>query len=68
MGDQLLPEAATYITQEAGEAIIHAVAGIRTRDPSNNAFADLDFRHPVHRNWLIILYFTTGFFQLCSQL
>jgi hypothetical protein len=39
--DQLVAEAATYTTQQTQETNFHALSGIRTRDPSNRAAADV---------------------------
>ena len=37
INDQVVTEAATYTTQQTQDANIHALSGIRTRDPKNQA-------------------------------
>jgi hypothetical protein len=46
MSDQLVSEAAIYTTKQTHETNIHALSGIRTRDPSNRSAAELrlDYR------------------------
>ena len=41
MSDQLVSEAAIFTTKQTHETNIHALSGIRTRDPSNRAAAEL---------------------------
>jgi hypothetical protein len=54
--DKLVAEAATYTTHNKHKkANIHAISVIRTRDPSNQAAADLRLRPHGHRDWLIYL-------------
>jgi len=50
MSDQPVAEAATYTTQRTQEKIIHAVTGIRTRDPNNRGDVVLDLRMHGHRD------------------
>jgi hypothetical protein len=51
--DQPVAKASTYTGQhnrETEETNIHTLSGIRTRDPSNQAAADLRLRPRGHRN------------------
>ena len=42
MSDRLVVDAATYTTRKQDKRrTVHALSGIRTRDPSNRAAADL---------------------------
>jgi hypothetical protein len=51
LSDQLVAETATYTThnKEKGRTV-HAISGIRARDSSNRAAADLRLRTKGHRN------------------
>jgi hypothetical protein len=54
--DQLVAEASTYTEQhniETQETNTHALSGIRTRDPRNQAAADLRLRQRGHRDRLL---------------
>jgi hypothetical protein len=56
MSDQLVTEASTYAGQyniQTQETNIHALSGIRTRDPSNQDAADLRLRPRGHCDQLI---------------
>jgi len=46
---QLTTEAATYTTQQRQGTNIHALCGIRNRDPSNQAASDLRVRQHGYR-------------------
>jgi hypothetical protein len=48
--DQLVAEAATCTTQQTQETNIHALRGIRTRDPSTKAAADLRLEPHSYRD------------------
>jgi hypothetical protein len=54
---QLVAKAATYTTYDKRDTNVHALSGIRTRDPSNRAAADLRHRPHGHRNRLLPYYF-----------
>jgi hypothetical protein len=63
MSDQPVAEAATCTTQQTQETSIHALIGIRTRDPSSQTAADLRLRPHKHReqgqiNHFLSLYFS----------
>jgi hypothetical protein len=56
MSDQSVAEASTYTGQhniETQETNIHSLSDIRTRDPSNQAAADLRLRPRGHWDRLI---------------
>ena len=48
MSDQPVAKATTYTEQQTN---IHVLSGIRTRDPSSRAVADLCVRPKDHRDW-----------------
>ena len=69
MSDQLVTGAATYTTY------IHALSGIRTRDPSNQAVEDIRLRPHGHRHsycyvyaFLLLRIFCSVYFVFLYQL
>jgi hypothetical protein len=64
--DQPVAEASTYTVQhniETQETNIHALSGIRTRDPSNQAAADLRLRPRDHRGRPVLIIFLSNLLQ-----
>jgi hypothetical protein len=50
--DQLVADVTTYITNSKQERwTVYALSGIRTREPSNRAAADIQLRWHRHRDW-----------------
>ena len=50
MSDQHVTKTATYTTQQTQEMNIHALSGIRAREPNIQAVADLCLRVQGHRD------------------
>jgi len=59
--DQLVAEDATYITQQTQRTIIRALSGIPTRDPSNQAAADICLIPHGQRDRLFLRLLTSNY-------
>jgi hypothetical protein len=64
MSDQFVAETASYTNIQ--ETNIHTLRGIRTRDPNNQAAADLRFRRSCDRDGHQLIHWATTFVSVHS--